>query len=127
MNIDRMKEAIAVLRKVQFHEGELDNRRFDYSIWRCGTAACAGGFLCLHQPFIDQGLLMFNNVPLYEDESGASALGLFLDLDQEQATNAFLDMDCVLSLKHNLRVAVTDVTAGDVADYLQTLLDEETT
>ena len=122
MNIERMEETIKLLRNTELE--------FDYSEWGsvedCGTAACAGGLMTLYPPFRAQGLYHDerNLQPRYEDADGfiwrgAYALAVFLDIDEEDAENAFIDLDCMLGKNCN------EITANDVADFLELLIKEE--
>ncbi len=50
--------------KAEFYLGQWEG---EYSKG-CGYAACALGSACLHQPFIEQGLTVRNNIPMIEGE-----------------------------------------------------------
>lgn len=123
MSTERIKEAITVLRAVHAHEGSYEHDRFDYGRWishmgDCGTVACAGGFLCLYQPFREQGLTfdIGTNAPRYEGYLGTGALQRFLGIGKDEAYTAFAALD------ETLDISFREVTAAHVADYLETLL-----
>lgn len=51
MRVDLLKEAYAVIDGVP-------DERLDLSRWKCGTLACAGGWLCQYPPFLRMGLAL---------------------------------------------------------------------
>jgi hypothetical protein len=122
MNIERMKMAIERLNTLP----EDRDRTFSYSTFfsetSCGTYACAAGELALYPPFMEMGLSIhrFGNIKLKDSiHWNISALAEFLDITELQSENVF----CFLH--HNMNLRKQDITAKHVADYLQTILDEE--
>jgi len=126
MRVDRIKETIKLLRNAS---SVLNT--FDYSCWgerinSCDTVACAGGLMTLYPPFNARGLyhVYGSFAPMYDTKDqtfyGVTALEVFLELTEEQATTAFC------SLHAHLGKSMAAITADDVADYLESLLEEET-
>ena len=124
MNIERMKETIALLHRVHNKEGEFAKAKFDYSRWgygtvhTCGMSACAGGYMTLHPPFVAEGLKPEAKgylAPTFQNKSDEEALALFLGIAVYKARRIFMD----------LKSDQSQVTALDVANSLQELLDAE--
>jgi len=139
MNHKRLIEAIQVLKDV--HE---KNLAFNYSYWgrrdkdtissekvqhTCNTEACAGGYLALHPPFNAQGLvpLALNNLtPVLKyhtgcEVQGTDALAKFFDIGFTNARRIFVNA------AHYFpdRPSYQKITALDIAELLQKLLDKD--
>jgi hypothetical protein len=130
MHIERMKETIALLRRVHKRQARA-KRKFNYrswggisEYWQCRTTACAGGEMALHKPFQKQGLRPNSNLnftPVFAEghnhNFGETALAKFLGITHAQARMIFVNLDVKLDIWRS------DVTAEHVADALQNLLD----
>jgi hypothetical protein len=125
-----MKETIALLNRV--HE---EKKEFSFGDWgrvtldpttkeHCGTRACAAGYMALHKPFQEQGLLpssLTYLVPTFYGFKGTWALAAFLDISRRYAMDIFVhgySPGYILNYRH-----IQEVTAKDIAILLQTLLD----
>lgn len=83
MNVDLLKEAYAVIDGVP-------DERLDLSDWKCGTVACAGGWLCQYPPFSANGLRPSNGgTPSFNGVSGYLALVRFFGLSCGQVLALF--------------------------------------
>jgi hypothetical protein len=129
-----MKETISLLNRV--HE---EKKEFSFRHWGkvtldpktkepCETRACAGDYMVLHEPFQKQGLKPFsltNLLPTFDGFGGLAALAAFLGISDGDAGDIFV-RGCVPG--HIVkRKPEWEVTAKDIADLLQTLLNIELT
>lgn len=89
---------------------------------KCGTVACAAGWLAVSQEFIDFGgsSMEYSGSPIFKGKSGSAAIAEFIGVDVFLAKDIVgTSINCIdFYGKHFL-----DITAKDVIDKLQELLD----
>lgn len=106
MNVERIKDFIRVMRKVEKLDLEQGHEHFDINVWgcelkddgeaRCGTVACALGWLATTPKARAAGLINLgytiqynreNTYPIYDEAAGAE----YLDIPVEVARTLFFD------------------------------------
>lgn len=107
MNEERVGWLIEVLAKAgrgQSVDPYLEPLEFDVSSWHCGTAACAGGLLCLDPRAFSAGLSLehgfsgypvprYRPTPSHPDLDTYDALAAFLGIEVRQAIRIFCPTD----------------------------------
>jgi hypothetical protein len=123
MHIQRVQETIDLLRNSSAGPYE-----FNYSTYGsqhpCGTVACAAGYMTQHKPFQEQGFYApaWHRVlyPKFKGERGTGALMSFLEMSEKDVMDTFYNLEYSLGYK-----TWCLVTAADVANHLQLLLNKE--
>jgi hypothetical protein len=106
VKIELFKDAIAVIRGIPKKRidldgwqqnslpGDDDSAAENASQIKCGTIACAGGWLALYPPFQELGLHPdATGVPCYGDHTAMAALARFFEISELQARALFRATD----------------------------------
>jgi hypothetical protein len=129
INRENITDAVATLRRVQI-QTENDDGPFSFYMdtwgWsnECGTTACAGGWIAIDPVHNAKGLkaTSLNSLqPIYKDRNGlihlgSDALASYFGLPKRDTRSIFV---------HECWGDKELITAADVADALQSILDAD--